>query len=347
VRSVTKPSYWICQITCWSLYGAAVGAPYILRGLVAAGPMALYSLALALLGFAQTHALRAWAKKRAWGRREYRSLIPRVVVSSAVMGAVMNGFMMVAGVYYFRHTTWTEARFGGQLLSWLWWYFPVFVGWQAIYFAVQFVRRARQAEIEKWQMKSEVQAAELRFLKSQLNPHFLFNALNSLRGLIVEDPDRAQTMVTHLSTLLRHSLRSADGTVPLERELEVVNDYLALESIRLEDRLRVTFDIDPASLTMPVPPMLVQGLVENGIKHGIALLPRGGELSIASRLTDAELELSVTNTTAEKSAPSANGIGLVNARERLRLLFGDGALLRLDASPPGHMTARLLIPRAG
>ena len=156
-------------------------------------------------------------------------------------------------------------------------------------------------------------------------------------------------MVTRLSALLRHSLSGATGAVPLERELEVVGDYLALESIRFEDRLRVTMDIDPETLTASVPAMLLQGLVENGIKHGVALLPKGGELSICARLAEATLDLTVTNSAAAarpSSTPSDGGIGLANARERLRLLFGERATLVLDESLPGSTTARVLIPSA-
>jgi hypothetical protein len=336
--------YWTCQLVGWSAYALGVAAPYIAKGTYAPGPMIVYSGALAALGLGQTHALRAWARRAGWPQLDGWRLAPRVLVSSALAGAVMNLFMCVAGVYWFRDMTWVEVTLVWQVLSWLWWFFPVFVGWQAIYFAVHFVRRARTAEIEKWQLKTEAQTAELRFLKAQLNPHFLFNALNSLRGLIAEDPARAQTMVTQLSALMRHSLSGAQGTVPLERELEVVNDYLALESIRLEDRLRVRLDIEPASLAVRVPPMLVQGLVENGIKHGIALLPRGGELCIAAKITDATLDLRITSPSAPVRAPSEGGLGLVNARERLRLLFGERALLDLERGSEST-SAHVLIPR--
>jgi len=340
-------SYWCCQAIGWSLYAAAVATPYVMKG-EPAGSLLLYCAALSALGLLQTHALRSYARKRGWERLDVLWLVPRVLLSSAMMGIVMNALMVLSGIYYFAHMSWATLQLRWLLVSWMWWFFPVFVGWEAIFFAVQFVRRARRVEIEKWQLKAEVQAAELRFLKAQLNPHFLFNALNSLRGLIAEDPARAQAMITRLSALLRHSLSATTGTVPLTRELEVVGDYLALESIRFEERLRVTMDIDPSTLTASVPAMLLQGLVENGIKHGVALLPRGGELTIRARLTGAVLDLTVTNTAAAAVAagPKSNegGIGLANARERLRLFFGDGATLELDESSPGSTTARARIP---
>ena len=336
--------YWHCQLVGWSAYALGVTAPYVAKGTDAPGRLFAYSIALAALGLGQTHLLRGWARRRGWPKLDVWHLAPRVLVSSALMGAVMNLFMSVADVYWFHVDTWATLAVVWQVVSWLWWFFPVFVGWQAIYFAVQFVRRARKAERETWQLATEAQAAELRFLKAQLNPHFLFNALNSLRALIAEDAARAQVMVTQLSALMRHSLASAQGTVPLERELEVVNDYLALESIRLEERLRVRLDIEPDSLPCRVPPMLLQGLVENGIKHGIALLPRGGELSIAAKIDGATLDLLVTSPSAPTRAPSEGGVGLVNARERLRLLFGAGAVLALEVGAHSS-TAHVLIPQ--
>lgn len=338
----------MCQAIGWSLYALAVATPYVMRGLVSLGSMAVYVIALSGLGLAQTHALRAYAKRRDWIALDGLRLAPRVLVTSSVMGALMTAYMVLAGVYWFGRPTWSEIEIAPLFFAWLWWFLPVFVGWQALYFGAHFVRRARQAELEKWQLRAEVQAAELRFLKAQLNPHFLFNALNSVRALIAEDPARAQAMVTELSIVLRHALNSAEGVIPLEKELDVVNAYLALESVRLEDRLRVMRDIDPGALSAKVPPMLVQGLVENGIKHGIALLPRGGELSISAKMRDDTLVLDVTNATAPPKArrdPSEGGVGLVNTRERLRLLFGEGASLALEETD-GRTTARVLIPRA-
>jgi sensor histidine kinase YesM len=122
---------------------------------------------------------------------------------------------------------------------------------------------------------SSVKEAELRALKSQVNPHFIFNSLNSLRALIDEDPARARMAVTQLANLLRYSLQSGQlETVPFEDELDVVNDYLALEQVRHEERLRLRLDIAPEALQLPIPPMLLQTLVENAVKYGISPRPR-------------------------------------------------------------------------
>src|SRR5205085_6678051 len=111
---------------------------------------------------------------------------------------------------------------------------------------------------------------ELKTIKAHINPHFIFNALNSIRALIDEDPNRARNAVTHLSNILRSSMQAEKlETVPFEKELNIVKDYLALEYIRFEERLKIEYSIEGATLNQPVPPMMLQTLVENAIKHGI------------------------------------------------------------------------------
>jgi LytS/YehU family sensor histidine kinase len=117
--------------------------------------------------------------------------------------------------------------------------------------------------------------------EAQINPHFLFNSLNSIRGLVVENPQKAQDMITRFAALLRYNLnRDRQHTVPLSQEAEVVEDYLALEAVRFEGRLRVQFTVDPSAESLQVPPMILQALVENALKHGIAKRPEGGDVRI-------------------------------------------------------------------
>jgi len=191
-----------------------------------------------------------------------------------------------------------------------------------------------------------VREAELRTLEAQINPHFLFNCLNSIRGLVLEDPALAQDMVTRLSNILRYNLRrDVNHTVPLSCEVEAVSDYLALESVRLEERLRVRMAIEPDAAAFPIPAMLLQTLVENAVKHGIAPLPGGGELTVSARLDGQGLALEVDNPGRLAAPhPEASGMGLANARDRLRILYGSGASLRLE-DRGGRVAATVLVPR--
>jgi LytS/YehU family sensor histidine kinase len=196
-------------------------------------------------------------------------------------------------------------------------------------------------------MAVAVKDSELRALLAQLNPHFIFNCLNSLRALIVEDPPRAQTMVDQLSSILRYSLKSGSvETVPLRDEIEAISAYLKLELIRFEDRLQVSMDIDPATLAAEIPPMLLQTLVENGVKHGISRLAQGGEIRVVSRVEPAGLRLQVINSGQLTPAGNTTHIGIDNARERLRILYGAAASLALKNLDSKSVLAEVSVPFA-
>jgi LytS/YehU family sensor histidine kinase len=220
--------------------------------------------------------------------------------------------------------------------------------WIALYISITSVRDKHAAELRQSELTRALQAAELRLLKSQLNPHFLFNSLNSVRALIAEDPSRARDAVTQLAGLLRYTLRSDhEELVTLERELATVGDYLALESLRFGDRMRVELDIAADAQDIRVPVMLLQTVVENAIKHGIAELPGGGVLRVSATLRDNALHLEVQNTRPANPPPrEQQGSGLNNAAERLRLLFESRATLELDLSQSDLAIARISLPRA-
>jgi LytS/YehU family sensor histidine kinase len=213
---------------------------------------------------------------------------------------------------------------------------------------MQYLRSYRQAEIDKWKLAAAVREAEMQTLKAQINPHFLFNGLNNIRALISEDPERARHMLTHLSELLRYAIQlNRTDQVPLSRELAVVRDYLQLESLQLEERLRYAIEVADDCLSVSVPPMLVQVLVENAIKHGLAPRPSGGELLVRAHCAGGELLLSVENTGQLGTGlglTAGTGTGLNNARERLRLLFGSQAELRLEQAAPDTVAARVRLP---
>ena len=221
----------------------------------------------------------------------------------------------------------------------------LFVGWLCVYFFYHLFDRYNRSEIERLWLATSVKEAELRALKSQINPHFIFNSLNSLRALIDENPDRARQAVTQLANILRYSLQSGQlETVPFEEELQTVNDYLALEQVRHEERLRVRLEVAPGTLGLPIPPMLLQTLVENAVKYGIAPRREGGEIAICARCEHDELHLQVTNPGSLSAKGNSTGVGLRNAAERLRLLFGARASLELREEPPGRGIADVVVP---
>lgn len=205
--------------------------------------------------------------------------------------------------------------------------------WSMLYLLRHEFKRRRNAEIAHWRDQAKLREIELQFLRSQINSHFLFNSLNNLRALILEDPQAARQGLTDLATLLRGLLQAeAHITVPLREELDWVRGYLALEALQFEQRLCYEFLIDDSLLDAKVPPLLVQTLVENAIKHGIAGRRQGGLVSLrVQRLNNSMWQLEVENPPAElPSQHQGNGIGLTNARERLAMAFGERATLELQ-----------------
>jgi signal transduction histidine kinase len=325
-------AYLACQAAGWSVWGSATLVMFALSN----EPIELRSLAWsvlgALVGFGISHAYRMVIRRRRWVVLPMRALAPRVIAASIVCGFALDLWVFAIG-----YATQRADEPGvplGRLPVFLFNFSVLFVGWSLIYFSVHWLERSRNAD-----------RAQLAALKSQLNPHFLFNALNSVRGLVTEDPPRAQAAITRLAKLLRAALgTTATETVTLARELEVVDDYLALEAVRLEDRLRVTLDIADDARDAQVPALLVQTLVENAIKHGVARRRDGGEVSVRARIADRMLAIDVANTAADAAAESTTGVGLANASERLQLLFGPRATLALDRTDPTRVVAHARIP---
>ncbi len=205
--------------------------------------------------------------------------------------------------------------------------------WCTVYLLrAEFIKR-RETEIAHWKLQSEIKDAELQFLRSQINSHFLFNTINNLRSLIREDTERARSGLNDLAALLRGLLHiDSTNKVKLKDELEWVRGYLALESLQFEHRLSTEFAIDDRLLNQELPPLILQTLVENAVKHGIAARRDGGIVAVtAKKLNDKRWQLIVTNPGAEHAtAHQGNGIGLKNTRQRLALAYANQATLTLN-----------------
>ena len=306
-----------------------------------------------LLGILLTHYARPLMTRRGWKEMSWRALVPRVLGMAAFLSLIwmLVGFGYTFGVVRSPLPT----HFSPMLMMLLVWIQGVslFVGWLCLYFFYHIYERLNRLQLEQLRLTASVKEAELRALKSQINPHFLFNSLNSLRALIDEDAPRARESVTRLANMLRYSLQSGQlETVPLEDEIRIVEDYLALEQIRHENRLRVRWDITDEVRRQAVPPMLLQTLVENAVKYGISVRREGGELVINARIEANCIHIRVTNP-GELNAPSSDsaaragsstGVGLRNASERLKLLFGERATLQLLSGGPDLVTADVCIP---
>ena len=195
--------------------------------------------------------------------------------------------------------------------------------------------------------------ARMEALQNQINPHFLFNTLNSISSLVRFDPEKARDVISKLATILRRLLNSADSFVPLREEVEFIDNYLDIEVVRFgPDKLRVVKELDPASLDVMVPSMLLQPLVENSIKHGLASMVEGGSIYLRSRLADSGLVIEVEDDgvgmaatqVMESTSTRGAGIGMANISERLEVLYGDAARMTIDSHEGKGTLVRIRLP---
>lgn len=217
--------------------------------------------------------------------------------------------------------------------------------WNSIYFMYHFIVKSQRQQLNTLQLEGLVKSLELKTIKAHINPHFIFNALNSIRALIDENPERARKAVTELSNILRSSLHVEKGeTVALAEELKIVKDYLALENMRFEDRLKIEYQIDEDTLNEQVPPMMLQTLVENAIKHGISKNIQGGLVKIISDYSGNFHKLSVQNTGCLNGGLSHQGFGLSGTQDRLNLIYGENAKFEIWQMNADVVEAKILIP---
>lgn len=262
-------------------------------------------------------------------------------------------FALIIGVLDSYLTNWLDIRLDQEedvgmsfiIMSNSFYSFLYLFIWNMIYFMFHFINKSRKEQLDTLRLQALVKELELKTIKSHINPHFIFNALNSIRALIDENPGRAREAITELSNILRSSMQAENiETVPLTRELGIVRDYLALEHIRFEDRLKVEYDIDEDTLNQPVPYMMLQTLVENAIKHGISKNMDGGVVKIISDFKDDHHELIVRNTGRLNGGINKEGFGLQSTSSRLGLLFGPDAVFEIHDVPENIVEAKVKIP---
>jgi two-component sensor histidine kinase len=217
--------------------------------------------------------------------------------------------------------------------------------WMLIYIVYHYVENNRKDQLDRLKLESTVKELELKTIKSHINPHFIFNSLNSIRALVDENPKRARRAITELSNILRSSMQVEKmETVTLEKELDIVKDYLALEQMRFEERLKIEFDIDEDTLQQPVPPMMLQTLVENAIKHGISRQIKGGVVRIVASFRNNDMELLVQNTGQLSSTINGDGFGIKSTQDRLNLMYQGKAVFDIRNLSTSMVESKVSIP---
>ena len=323
-------NYWLCQFVGWGIvalsllffalsFGRGITYEYLLKILI-----------IMAAGLLSTHLLRYFIRMNNWLLLPVEKSIVRlfvaVVMTSILFSLLIMGMNELAGVEKNTRNLDFITRLSVNILT-----NGIFIiPWVLFYYFYHYMVKSRKQQLDTLKLEALVKELELKTIKSHINPHFIFNALNSIRALIDENPNKARNAVTNLSNILRSSMQAEKlETVPLERELNIVKDYLALEYIRFEERLKIEYTIDANTLNQPVPPMMLQTLVENAIKHGIGKSVTGGVVKVISAFQDGHHRLIVKNSGELNGHADTDGFGLSSTRNRLYLLFGDKAAFNI------------------
>lgn len=340
--------YWLCQGLGWGFYSLTELTGYFAVFSFSWQELeAILGNALAntFAGITLTHSFRLIFKRYHWIKLSLSSLLFRTGLAVICMTTLMTALNIPLDNAIIDTSSMNWAM--RDLIYLISQSKPVLI-WVLIYVFYHYSNERRQDEIERLKLQSSIRETESKVLRAQMNPHFMFNALNSIRALILEDPVRAQAGITQLSSILRSSLiADRRKTVELRDELKTIEDYLALEKVRYEERLQVKWEIAEDTLAIPVPPMMLQTLVENAIKHGVQKALRWGYIDIASRIESGFLHLTIRNT-GELSIPTTHqdhsGFGLQNTEQRLHLLYGPEATFRIFQENELTVCAEVRIP---
>lgn len=217
--------------------------------------------------------------------------------------------------------------------------------WLLIYLVWHYMEKNRNDQLDKLKLQTTVKELELKTIKSHINPHFIFNSLNSIRALVDENPQRSRKAITELSNILRSSMQAEKSeTVTLEKELDIVKDYLALEQMRFEERLKLEIQVDPDTLLHPVPHMMLQTLVENAIKHGISKQVNGGLVRVVCAFKGDNLELIVQNTGQLPAVINGEGFGIKSTEDRLNLMYQGKAKFDIRNSGNNMVESKITMP---
>lgn len=335
--------YWTLQIGGWLFYAVVQIVTSMLASNSITAKRAVFLLIDALLCLLITHFFRRTVNHWKWLLLSLPRLLPRVLFAVFVMSIVLYFVRIPVNIALGRLFDPLAAFNPATILGQSSFYMIMFFLWTLFYFTYHYFDQYNKS----LKYEASMIEIELKNLKSQLNPHFIFNALNSIRALVDENPAKSKQAINQLSNILRNSL-AADkkGLTPFEDELKIVKDYLGLESIRFEERLHTVFEIDPESSRFLVPPLMIQTLVENGIKHGISRLTSGGTIHLKTVVNRGKLNIQIRNSgqLVNGVRPSSPGLGLENTIQRLKLIYGDDAAFRIVNENGNFVLTELSIP---
>jgi len=345
--------YWTLQIIGWGIYlvinmitiyldpqGLAETENQVLVGYIN------NTIETTILFFLSHFFLRTIIIKRDWLSINIGRVIPRLFLTIFITSTLYLLFATgINSLYIDLDFNSPEGLTSNVLLPFIA-SLVLYIIWVAVYFLYHYL----ESNNRSLKFEAAMNEMHLNQLKSQLNPHFIFNALNSMRALVDEEPQKAKVAITQLSNILRNSLiTDMKRVVNFRNELNSVKDYLALESIRFEERLQVEYDIAPGSDHFEVPPMMLQTLTENAIKHGVSNLVSGGVIEISTEIVDSAMKVKIRNSgqlkNGRENKSKGTGVGLVNTQERLKLIYGDRASFNMYNENDKFVVVEINVPQ--
>ena len=331
--------YWWCQLMGWG--SAALFWCYYAYRDGLSTPWFIYNvLSSFIVGIGSTHLYKLFSYRYNWHLLSIRKLLPIMFLGVFSLLIIYTIFNFLISYSIYGDATLDRETLIGMVSGGL----RYNAIWVLAFHMYHYARRESKNELEKARLETIAMEAQLHQLNTELNPHFLFNSLNSVKALILENPQAARKALVILSDILRYSLNiSKKGVIRLEEELVQIEDYLRMEKIRFEERLEYQLNIAPLSKRAIILPLSLHNLVENAIKHGISKRVNGGNVELKSEIINDRLLLEVRND-GQLIQENSGGLGVKNLKERLQLMYGSEASFSLKNINGSQVTASIQIP---
>lgn len=340
--------FWLLQLIGWTGWMSM----FAVRDMYWGQPLERIQLLLgdAIVGAMLTTILR-YVYRYVW-EKHWAVRVVAILVASGILAPLWQGFKNGYQFWYYNDfDAVKEYGIEAYFSNWIGYSYWLFLAWSGLYFGIKFYQLLEEERRRTVRAESMAHQAQLRMLRYQLNPHFLFNTLNAISTLILEkENDTANRMVSKLSNFLRYSLdKDPMQKVDLAHELSTMKLYLEIEQVRFDERLRIDIDVTPEARTAMVPSLLLQPLVENSIKYAVANRESGGLIAIKAEVIDGRLRLEVSDDGpgiefVEGKKPLFNGVGLANTRERLQELYNSEHECVIRNAEGGGLCVAISIP---
>ncbi|MCO5260054.1 MAG: histidine kinase [Crocinitomicaceae bacterium] len=320
----SKKLYWLAQFGGWTIYSCLIFlSAYIDRPNDVSYKLFVQLFLMTIFSIFFTHLMRLYMLSKRWLDFNLKTLIPKLLIISIICSTLIETILLITE--FIISKDYLNLFNSGRIIVNILALSLLIICWNGIYFTYHFFQKSNQQELDNLSLEAAKNEIELKNLRSQLNPHFLFNSLNSIRALVEIEPQSAKSAITTLSNLLRKSLVSGkENLISIDEEIEIVKNYLDLEKIRFEERIKITWNIDQQLSSFLIPPFIIQTLVENAIKHGISQNIDGGFIKISTQHLNNQLLIIVENSGKLKNTIDT-GIGVENTKRRLAIQYNNKA----------------------